>query len=292
MAASEPAALQIERLEPRHAEAVAPLSVEAGWNQVAADWRLMIEQGRAFGIRAPASGQWIATALVLPLGPAISWISMVLVTRPARRRGLGTRLLERCLAEVQEQGVAAGLDATELGRPVYLPLAFRDVYPLSRWRLDPGPRSAVDSPPGIRVRPASPADLPPILALDTARTGFARAAILAHLLSRAPSLAHVAERADGSLAGYLLGRDGYAALHAGPLVAEDEDIAVALLASAVGGAAQSVILDVPDRHERVRGWLTAHGGIAPRGFMRMLRGQFPPLDDASRLYALAGPELA
>jgi GNAT superfamily N-acetyltransferase len=291
MAASEPAALQIERLEPAHAEGVAPLSVEAGWNQVAADWRLMIGEGRAFGIRAP-SGQWIATALVLPLGPAISWISMVLVTRPARRRGLGTRLLQRCLAEVERQGVAAGLDATELGRPVYLPLGFRDVYALSRWRLDPGSRSAVAPLPGIRVRPASPADLSSILALDAARTGFGRAAILSHLLRRAPSLAHVAERAEGGLAGYLLGRDGHAALHAGPLVAADEDIALALLSRAVDDVRQPVILDVPDRHEKVRGWLTAQGGIAPRGFMRMLRGRFPPLDDASRLFVLAGPELA
>jgi len=291
MAASEPAALRIERLEPAHAEGVAPLSVEAGWNQVAADWRLMIEEGRAFGIRAP-SGPWIATALVLPLGPAIAWISMVLVTRPARRRGLGTRLLQRCLAEVAQQGVAAGLDATELGRPVYLPLGFRDVYPLSRWRLDPGRRSATEPPPGIRVRPASPADLPPILALDSAHSGFARAAILSHLLPRAPSLAHVAVCGDGSLAGYVLGRDGHAALHAGPLVADDEDIALALLSRAVDDARQPVILDVPDRHANVRGWLTAHGAIAPRGFMRMLRGSFPPLDDASRLFALAGPELA
>jgi GNAT superfamily N-acetyltransferase len=291
MAASEPATLQIERLVPGDAESVAPLSVEAGWNQVAADWRLMIEQGRAFGIRAP-SGQWIATALVLPLGPAIAWISMVLVTRSARRQGLGTRLLQRCLAEVERQGVAAGLDATELGRPVYLPLGFRDVYALSRWRLDPGGRGAVEPPPGIRVRPASPADLPPILALDSARTGFARAAILSHLLRRAPSLAHVAERGDGSLAGYLLARDGHAALHAGPIAADDEDIALALLSRAVDSVRQPVILDVPDRHAKVRAWLTAQGGIAPRGFMRMLRGSFPPLGDASCVFALAGPELA
>jgi GNAT superfamily N-acetyltransferase len=291
MAASEPAALRIERLEPAHAEGVAPLSVEAGWNQVAADWRLMIGKGRAFGIRTP-SGPWIATALVLPLGPAVSWISMVLVTKCARRQGLGTRLLQRCLAEVERQGVAAGLDATEFGRPVYLPLGFRDVYPLSRWRLDPGRRSAVDPLPGIRVRPASAADLPPILALDAARTGFERAAILSHLFTRAPSLAHVAEGRDGALAGYLLGRDGHAALHAGPLVADDEDIALALLAGAISDLRQPVILDVPDRHQGLRQWLAAQGGIAPRGFMRMLRGSFPPLDDASCVFALAGPELA
>ena len=194
--ASRAAELQIERLEPGHAEGVAPLSVEAGWNQIAADWRLMLGEGRAFGIR-DASGAWIASALVLPLGPAISWISMVLVTRPARRQGLGSRLLQRCLAEIEAQGVAAGLDATELGRPVYLPLGFRDVYPLSRWRAEAGPRRAVDPPPGIRVRPATAEDLARIAACDQARSGFARGRILQHLLSRAPALARVAERADG-----------------------------------------------------------------------------------------------
>jgi GNAT superfamily N-acetyltransferase len=292
MGGSEPAASrQIERLEPGHAEGVAPLSVEAGWNQVAADWRLMIEQGSAFGIRA-ASGEWIATALVLPLGPAISWISMVLVTAPARRQGLGMRLLERCLAEIEHSGVAAGLDATEFGRPVYLPLGFRDVYPLSRWRLEPGARSPVEPPNGLRVRPAGPSDLPRIVACDTARSGFDRDAILGHLRARAPSVARVAERADGSLAGYVLGRDGHAALHIGPIIADDEDIALALLSGAVGQAGQRMILDVPDRHQRIRAWLTAQGGIAPRTFMRMLRGGFPPVEDAMRVFALAGPELA
>jgi ribosomal protein S18 acetylase RimI-like enzyme len=287
----EAAALPIERLEPRHAEAVAPLSVEAGWNQVAADWRLMIDKGHAFGIRAP-SGQWIATALVLPLGPAISWISMVLVTASARRQGFGTRLLDRCLAETAQEGVAAGLDATEFGRPVYLPLGFRDVYALSRWRLEPGATSVVEAPAGVRIRPASANDLPAILASDAARSGFRRDAILAHLMSRASSVAQVAERGDGGLAGYVLGRDGHTALHVGPIVADDEDIALALLGSAVGRAGQRVILDVPDTHQKIRAWLAAQGATAPRSFMRMVRGSFPPLEDASHLFALAGPELA
>jgi ribosomal protein S18 acetylase RimI-like enzyme len=292
MAASEAAAaLPIERLEPGHAEAVAPLSVEAGWNQVAADWRLMIEKGQAFGIRAP-SGQWIATALVLPLGPDISWISMVLVTASARRQGLGTRLLERCFAETAQQGVAAGLDATEFGRPVYLPLGFRDVYALSRWRLERGATSVVEAPAGVRIRPASADDLPAIAACDAARSGFRREAILAHLRSRAPSVAQVAERGDGGLAGYVLGRNGHTALHVGPIVADDEDIALALLGSAVGRAGQRVILDVPDAHQKMRAWLAARGATAPRSFMRMVRGRFPPLENAAHLFALAGPELA
>jgi len=283
--------LQIESLAPAHAEGVAHLSVEAGWNQVATDWRLMLAEGRAFGIR-DASGRWIASALVLPLGPAISWISMVLVTRPARRQGLGSRLLQRCLGEIEAQGVAAGLDATELGRPVYLPLGFRDVYPLSRWRAEPGPRRAVDPPLGVRVRPATAEDLVRIAVCDQARSGFVRSHILQHLLSRAPGLARVAERADGALAGYALARNGHGAMHIGPVVADDAAIGLALLSSAMAAAEQRVILDVPDQQDAVRQWLTEQGATAPRTFMRMLRGHCPAVEDAGAIFALAGPELA
>ena len=283
--------LQIESLAPADAEGVAHLSVEAGWNQIVDDWRLMLCEGRAFGIR-DTSGTWIASALVLPLGPAISWISMVLVTKPSRRQGLGSRLLQRCLAEVEASGVSAGLDATELGRPVYLPLGFRDVYPLSRWRAEAGARRPVAPPPGVRVRPATDQDLPRIVACDQRSSGFARGRILEHLLARAPALARIAERADGSLAGYALGRNGHSAMHIGPVVADDEAIGLALLGSAMASTTEPVILDVPDRHEAVRQWLTDQGATAPRTFMRMLRGRFPAIEDAGKVFALAGPELA
>ena len=63
MAASDAAGLPILRLQPDDAEAVWPLSVEAGWNQIAADWRLMIASGSALGIKN-AAGRWMP-----PLGP-------------------------------------------------------------------------------------------------------------------------------------------------------------------------------------------------------------------------------
>jgi len=284
-------AWQIERLQPGDDEGLCPLSIEAGWNQVAADWRLMLALGRGYGVRS-ANGQWISSALSLPLGPDIAWLSMVLVTQPARGRGLGTHLLSRCLAEVEAGGVAAGLDATELGRPIYLPLGFRDVYPLSRWHAPQGVRQAVRPPGSIVVRQATLDDLERIYAYDPPRSGFERAAILADLLSRAPALARIAERADGSVAGYALGRDGFRALHIGPVVAEDEAIGLALLSSALAGADRVAIADIPDLHSGIRGWLAAQGASAPRGFMRMLRGGKGPFESCARVFALVGPELA
>ena len=285
-----PAGREVRPLRPSDASALCPLSKEAGWNQVAGDWRLMLTLGRGFGAQA-ADGCWIGSALMLPLAPTLAWISMVLVTRSARGKGLGTELLARCLELAQASGRVAGLDATEFGRPIYLPLGFVDAFTLARWHCQAPPRAAVDPPRGVVVRAAAPTDLPEIIAYDRPRSGFARDAVLADLLSRSGSFAHLARRPSGDLAGFVLGRDGDRSWHLGPVLAEDEATALALLSAAAAALAQPLIVDIPDRHRRLTTWLAAAGATAPRRFTRMLRGHSDEVGDAQRVFALAGPEL-
>src|SRR5882757_5902450 len=140
--------VNIEPIGPDESEAVWPLSIEAGWNQNVADWRFMLGAGRGFGLRSD-EGKWEASSLILPLGQRLAWISMVLVTKDRRRGGVGTGLLKRCIAEVQDSGAVAGLDATEQGQPIYLPLGFHDLYAIKRWHFE----RATDVPSDIAVRP-------------------------------------------------------------------------------------------------------------------------------------------
>ena len=289
MAASDPVA-PILRLQPDDAHGLWPLSIEAGWNQIAADWHLMLAAGRGFGIRD--EGGWIASALALPLGGAIWWISMVLVTGRRRGEGHGRRLLSRCMAEVDRCGGAMGLDATEFGRPIYRPLGFRDLYALSRWRIERAASTALAPPAGLDLRAATAGDLSRIADYDAANSGFARATVLGNLLSRAPTLAHVAERGDGGLAGFVLGRDGYRASHIGPIIADDSAIGAALLSRALSRAVGGVIVDVPDHQHSIGVWLRSQGTSASRRYMRMLYGAAPAVEDGSHVFACAGPELA
>jgi GNAT superfamily N-acetyltransferase len=277
--------LAITPIDVAECEAVWPLSIEAGWNQNIADWRFMLGAGRGFGVRG-ADGKWEASSLILPLGAKLAWISMVLVTRARRRSGVGTSLLERCIAEVQARGAVAGLDATEQGRPIYLPLGFRDVYRISRWHFD----RTHDVPPGVPIRRMVPGDLPAVLAYDLARSGMERPALLTHLASRQPNAAWVAED-DGRLTGFVLGREGRAASSIGPAVAEDEKTGLALIATAASSVSGPFIIDVPDAHADLRKWLERHGAVSPRGYVRMTLGAAPGLDDPSHVFALAGPEL-
>jgi GNAT superfamily N-acetyltransferase len=290
-AASDTRQPPILKLRPQDADDVWPLSVEAGWNQVAEDWRLMIGLGSAFGIKN-VEGRWIASALALPLGSQVSWISMVLVTKPERRKGHGTRLLERCITTIEASGRAMGLDATEFGRAVYLPLGFRDLYAISRWSVPSAVGTPIAAPPGIAIRPARSQDLARIVDYDCRCSGFERPTVLDNLLSRAPCVAHVAEQADGSITGYSLGRDGHRASQVGPVIAEDQAVGLALVSRALAGIHGPAILDVPDQHGNIKRWLQSQGASAPRSFMRMLRGSAFAVDNGSHMMAIAGPELA
>src|SRR5712664_1018084 len=230
MASTE--ALDVIPIDADHCEAVWPLSVEAGWNQNVADWRFMLGAGRGFGCVA-ADGKWQASSLVLPLGQKLAWISMVLVTKERRPGGLGTGLLKHCIEEVRSAGAVAGLDATEQGRPIYLPLGFHDLYRIPRWHLDRATDARVAPPTGVALRPVTAADLPKLALYDRPLSGMERPAILAHLATRQPGLAWIAETTSGKLMGFVLGREGRAATSIGPVVADTEEIALALIAKAV-----------------------------------------------------------
>jgi GNAT superfamily N-acetyltransferase len=280
-------AAAVETLTTEDAEAAHPLSVEAGWNQTVADWRFMLHHGRGFGVRDTVGG-FAGSAIALPLGPNLSWICMVLVAKVSRRRGLGTTLLARCIDDVRSAGAVAGLDATELGRPVYLPLGFRDLYPVSRWRLGPS-ASAGEAPSGCTIRPLAAGDLVHLVAFDAPRSAMRREPVLRYLMGQAPGF--VAE-ADGAILGYVLGRPGRTAAQIGPIVAEDEDVALALLRHASAAIRGPVVIDAPDAHRSVEQWLARSGAVRERGFMRMAFGEPEKgLADPSRVFALAGPEL-
>jgi GNAT superfamily N-acetyltransferase len=275
----------IEVIGADQCEAVWPLSIEAGWNQNVADWRFMLGAGRGFGCRG-VDGKWQASSLVLPLGDKLAWISMVLVTNTRRRGGVGTSLLKRCIAEVKESGAVAGLDATEQGRPIYLPLGFHDLYRISRWHFD-GAKAVT---PNAVIRPMVPGDLPAIIAYDCALSGMERPALLRHLAGRQPKAAWVAE-SGGRLKGFVMGREGRAASSIGPVVADDETTGLALIAKAAASISGPFIIDVPDVHAEIRHWLERQGAVNPRGYVRMTLGDAPGLNDPSHLFALAGPEL-
>lgn len=264
------------------------LTREARWNQDEADWRLMLQAGRAFGVER--QGRLVATGLALPYRSGrFGWISMILVTAEQRRLGLATAMMQRCLATLEGTGLTAVLDATPEGRAIYLPLGFVDCWGLRRYLLRE-PVAPVPPPKGVTVRAMAISDLPAVTDYDAAAFGASRAGILANLFARAPRLRHVAER-EGELVGYALGRDGHAALHLGPVAAEDQGIGIALASAALAEAPRPVYLDALEARSDFLAWLEARGAAFERPYTRMKRGAAPLPGEPDRLMTVAGPEL-
>jgi GNAT superfamily N-acetyltransferase len=276
-------------LDASHLPGCLALAAEAGWNQIEADWRLMLGLGRGLGV-STADGRLVATAIMLPYERRFAWISMVLVTESFRRRGIAKRLLRRAVDELVGGGHVPLLDATPAGREVYRQLGFEDCWGMQRFARPAGTSPAAARDDGIDVRPHGPEDWTRVLEFDHVVFGADRSGVLRNLVARVPHAALIAERA-GRFCGASFARDGRVATQIGPVIAADEEAARALIAAALAKIPGPVFIDVPDRHARIAAWLCASGFAPQRSLTRMAHGRGRAFDDLERLFAIAGPEL-
>ena len=259
------------------------LSAEAGWNQDAADWTLMLRLGSGFAVRD--GGRVVATALALPYPPAFGWVSMVLVHAPYRRQGLATRLVERATAALTDAGLLPVLDATPAGAEVYGRVGFQPVEKLTRWRGTGGGGAAVQLGPGPDCGASGVSIAERVRALDATAFGADRSAVLADLEGRPAPVALLADD------GYLLSRAGRTATQLGPLVASDAAVAVALLQRGLDSTPGTVVIDVPERATAVAEHLAGRGFAPERPFVRMALGRAQIGGTPALVHAFAGPEL-
>ena len=266
----------------------------------------MLTLGRGWGIRARDNGgreRLAASAVALPYGNEFAWVSMVLVLPEFRGRGYASQLLEHALADLAWRDIAAILDATPDGHPIYVDKGFVDSWGFRRYRRAARPlagASAARTPSAARtaaagagqatVRPLRDTDWPAILAIDRPAFGADRAALLRSLAARLPRAAHVAEHA-GRISGFVLARDGREATQIGPLLGADDTSARALLDAALSTLDGPICVDLTDRHARLLRWLQARGFAYQRPFTRMVRGLPSAPGDPGRIVLVAGPEL-
>jgi GNAT superfamily N-acetyltransferase len=291
MAHSDPALALESPLRETELTAAEALVCEVGWNQVAADWRIFFDLGTVYAVRN-SKGRVVATAATLPHGGRFAWISMVLVTAEYRRQGLARRLLNRCVADLTGIGLVPVLDATPAGRSVYLALGFSDTWGMHRlacreWQ---GRDAAVAMDRAGVIRAITDNDWPALCQYDAAAFGADRRGVLERLRGRVPQAELLAHR-GGRVVGFLLGRDGRSATQLGPLVAEDDAIAQALLLKGLAAVKGPIYIDLADAKVQLRDTLEAGGFVPQRPLTRMVHRRTESFDDPVRTFAVAGPEL-
>jgi hypothetical protein len=207
-----------------------------------------------------------------------------------RRQGLATRLLQRCIDDLTAAGCVPVLDATPAGREVYRTIGFQDAWSYHRLALQAPPQLlAAAAPSSVDVRPLDDATWSAICDYDASAFGARRDGLLAGLRGRLPGAEYYAVR-DGKIVGLLLGRDGRTASQLGPLIADDDDIALAVLQRVLSTLRSPIYIDLADAKGTVRDFLSTIGFSAQRPLTRMLLGTSKRFDDPRRTFAVVGPE--
>jgi GNAT superfamily N-acetyltransferase len=270
---------EIEELSLADAPAGLALSDEAGWNQTSEDWGYFLRHGTVFGLR-DADGHVTATAALLP-APPVTWISMVLVTANWRRRSLANRLMRHCIDTARACNLEAWLDATPAGAAVYRPMGFAETgLGLTRLRRT---RAGASYTP---ERAISGANLRRLHHADRRAMGFDRNELIRHFAARAGSTIYETDDAIG------LVRAGRKARQIGPVYADSEAAAIALLERVLSAENGSLVIDVSAAHLGARDFLLSRDFVFERPFSRMRFGTDTPKASGGgrELIAVAGPE--
>jgi GNAT superfamily N-acetyltransferase len=259
----------------------------SGWNQVARDWEQFLHLNPSGARVIEKGGAVVGTVATLRYG-GFGWIAMVLVDPAERGRGLGTRLLDAGI-ELMGDGTCVRLDATPAGERIYRPRGFVPEYALSRMTR------AADARPlpsgSSAARRMTREDLPRVAEWDAEAFGADRRAMLEWLHAGAPEYAWIVAGSD-RIAGYMLGRHGFAFEHFGPIVAENPAIAIDLVSACLTNhPGQRYGIDTTRHAPAWVRWLEEAGFQEQRPFLRMARHP-APFGRPERYFASIGPEFA
>ena len=290
-ATSRHRAVVVRPFRPADVALAQELRALAGWNQTERDWLGYLRFQPDGCFVAELDGRPVGTATTIRYGDQFGWIGMVLVHPDCRRLGVGRALLQHAIADLQAHGVrCVKLDATPMGRKVYVPLGFVAEYELARFEGTVAEPAAASASAPECVTAFGPEVLAEVVQLDAEIFGAARPIVLAELAARNPSLCFVAPEAGG-VRGYLIAREGANAVQVGPWGARDPGTAAALFA-ALGRrvVGRRIHVDLLAPNVAGEALLRAHGLRVQRSLTRMFLGvnAFPGRPDLT--YSISGAE--
>lgn len=253
--------------------AVLTLSEQIGWSHQASDLeRLIYWSPDGCFVMAEADGKIVGTVTTTPYHTELAWIGLLIVAPDRRQRGLGSQLMRAALDHLIARGTRRiMLDATDIARPLYRTLGFRELYKVELWE---GRASTYLGPRARRLRPS---DLPALLDLDTALFGVNRVHILTRLIEEYPDLAWI-DYQQGKVEGYLLGRPTRNGCYLGPWMSRNVASAERLLLSALEQLqGQQIRLNIPDCNGRGVVLTSDHNLHRVRQCTRMIYGDAQPI---------------
>jgi GNAT superfamily N-acetyltransferase len=227
----------------RAAEVAVSLADAEGWNPGLDDAERFLAADPHSFLATERKGEIVGTVSCVLYGDSYAFIGFYIVRSDVRGRGIGTRLFERALGRAG--GRVVGLDGVLAQQASYERRGFVLAHRNVRWRTMGGGKR----PAGLEELSAVPfADL---LAFDAAVFGSERERFLRAWVDR--PVGHALACLDGGrLAGYGVLRPCHVGAKIGPLFADDQHVAEALVIGllAAAGARTEVFIDMPAANPR------------------------------------------
>jgi hypothetical protein len=281
MAEDQSAAERVVRLGFPDIDGLLALSGAVDWPHTREDWQTILLSGLVFGVREAGEGTPVlACAALFPYGPDACALGMVMVAGSQQRRGLGRLVVRRCLDARPNADLPVYLATTPQGEGLYRALDFRSIGHLAKMLADRAPAADDEAlPEGWRLVPRiAMADFVAVLRRDRRAFGAARDAFLKHRLGQAERRASLLD-ADGALLGYGLGVRQGDLLILGPVAAEDERAALALIRGLAAGHDGPLRIDLTDPWSGLQAPLERLGFVlADRPPVMALGADGPPGD--------------
>ena len=256
------------RLRPlRHADLAEAqaLSASFGWPHRLDDWAFMLNLGR--GWAAEHDGAVLGTVMAWGFGRDSAALGLVCVAREHQGRGIGRRLLEKSVSELQGRQLV--LHATEEGLRLYESLGFVATGTIRQHQGAAFQPVLTPLRLGERVRPTGRSDPAVLAALDRQAIGMDRRPLVTALLEAGTG---VVLDQDGTATGFAILRRFGIGQVIGPVVARDEAGARALIGHFLAAhPGQFIRIDVPE-DTGLSPWLQGLGLADAGGGIRMVRG--------------------
>ena len=273
------------------------LSSQAGWNQLEADWKRLLDLYPTTCLGGWERDRLVVTGTLATYGTAVGWLGMLLVDEACRGRGLGGAVFDAMLACADELGIdCLGLDATDLGRPVYLKRGFRDTCAINRWLRQPS-KQIQDSEPPSRLTGGGKAIIThltsPVVGWVNEKTQVDRTALLEHIQSEHGVTTQVMIGPKQEPLGVAFIKPGRLADHVGPVVAETSADACDLLEGVIRSytsSDRSLFIDAlaEDGFENILGRM---GFVVQRKLIRMMKPRPTLTLTTQHVFAAASFEL-
>ena len=279
-----PTSFALRPLADSDVPAIYALSQAVGWAHRLQDCDLLKSIGHGH-VAVDDHGSVRGIAMWWPQGRDFATLGMVIVAPELQRSGIGRRLMAKILEDIGPRRVQ--LVATREGQPLYERLGFDVTGEITQRSgiLDAGAEPVVV---GTAVRSFEAADQPAIHAFDFSASGVDRSDMLAGLFH--VSEGFVAVR-GGLLAGYALSRDFGRGRVVGPIVADDEDTALALLSTAMLQTGGFLRADLRSDAVRLIAWLEL-AGLRQGGMAQVMQhGPKTRTTDRPRIFGLASQAL-